>query len=73
LRRNLVRELHLDYGFSHEITQEDCGKIDEGMQAEPPKWGKKKVFLFLAVMIFLFVGVPLLIVLYFFHKFSHIE
>ena len=42
-------------------------------QPEQPKWGKEKVFLFVALMIFLFVGVPLLIILYVAHKFSQIH
>jgi len=40
---------------------------------EQPKWGKEKVFLFVAAMIFLFIGVPLLIILYVVHKLSQIH
>jgi hypothetical protein len=38
-----------------------------------PKWGKDKVFLFVAAMVFLMVGVPLLIILYVVHKLSQIH
>jgi len=45
--------------------------------SEPPnknrKWGKEKVFLFFALMIFLFIGVPLLIILYVYWKVSQIH
>jgi hypothetical protein len=44
--------------------------------SEPPekqKWSKEKVFLFFATMIFLFIGIPLLIILYVVHLFSGIH
>ena len=41
--------------------------------SEKPKWGKEKVYLFVVAMIFLFVGVPLLIILYVVHKLSQIH
>ena len=38
-----------------------------------PKWGKEKALLFWATIIFAIVGMPLLIVLYVFHKLSQIH
>ena len=40
---------------------------------EKPKWGKPKVFLFVAVMVFLFVVLPLLIISCFAYKLSQIH
>jgi len=40
---------------------------------EKPKWEKEKVILFVAVMIFLMVVLPLLLILYVAHKFSQIH
>jgi len=39
---------------------------------EKPKWGKGKVALFIAVMVFLFVVVPFVIIAYWVWKFSRI-
>jgi hypothetical protein len=42
-------------------------------EPEKPKWGKDKVFVFAVAMIFLFIGVPTLIILYVVHKLSQIH
>jgi hypothetical protein len=40
---------------------------------EEKKWGKKKVSLFMAVLIFVMVGLPLLVILWVAHKLSQIH
>lgn len=40
---------------------------------KPKKWEKDQIFWFVAVMVFLFVVVPLLILWLVFHKFSKID
>ena len=40
---------------------------------EEKKWGKKKVFLFMAVLIFVMIGLPLLVIFWVAHKLSQIH